>query len=135
METVSATEFIQKKKTSSGIKNTFPVTGMTCAACASSVESILSHTEGVNSASVNFASSLVLVDYDENLTKSDLQNALRQVGYDLLLDAENPNEVQEELSRKHYEDEKRRTIWSAVLTLPIFILGMFYMDWIPGCLL
>lgn len=132
METVSAIEPRQNKKISSGIKNSFQVTGMTCAACASSVESILSHTEGVNSASVNFASSSVLVDYDENLTESDLQNALRQVGYDLILDAENPSEVQEELSQKHYENVKRRTIWSAVLTLPIFILGMFYMEWIPG---
>lgn len=131
METVNVFESKHKKK-ESGIKNSFPVTGMTCAACASSVESILSRTEGVNSASVNFASSSVLVDYEDNLTESDLQNALRQVGYDLILDVENPSEVQEELSRKHYEDVKRRTIWSAVLTLPIFILGMFYMDWTPG---
>lgn len=132
MEALNVFELKEKKKLGPGIKNSFPVTGMTCAACASSVESILSRTEGVNSASVNFASSSVVVDYDEKLTESDLQNALRQVGYDLILDAENPSEVQEELSRKHYEDVKRRTIWSAVLTLPIFILGMFFMEWIPG---
>jgi Cu2+-exporting ATPase len=35
-------------------KQTFPVTGMSCAACASSVESILSHTPGVQEAAVNF---------------------------------------------------------------------------------
>ncbi|HSI74744.1 MAG TPA: heavy metal-associated domain-containing protein [Lunatimonas sp.] len=33
-----------------------PVTGMSCAACAVSVESTLSHMEGVRSASVNYAS-------------------------------------------------------------------------------
>ena len=113
-------------------KNSFPVTGMTCAACAGSVESILSHTEGVVNASVNFASSSVLVEYDTALAPSDLQNALRSVGYDLIVDVEDPSEAQEELQRKHYQDVKQRTIWSAILTLPVFIFGMFYMDWVPG---
>ena len=131
METTTVLE--QKDKTKkSDIKKSFPVTGMTCAACASSVESILSHTEGVNNAIVNFASSSVLVDYDENVTEEKLQNALRQVGYDIIINAEDPSEVQEELRQKHYYDIKNRTIWSAILTLPIFILGMFFMHWEPG---
>tara|TARA_R110002049_G_scaffold6484_2_gene40714 strand:+ start:17045 stop:19306 length:2262 start_codon:yes stop_codon:yes gene_type:complete len=121
-----------KAKNKSDIKKSFPVTGMTCASCASSVESILSHTDGVNSASVNFASSSVLVDYDDTVTEEKLQNALREVGYDIIIDAENPSEVQQELQQKHYQDIKNRTIWSAILTLPIFVLGMFYMQWEPG---
>ncbi len=121
-----------KKAKRPGITKTFPVTGMTCAACASSVESILAHKEGVSKASVNFANSSVLVDYDESITEENLQNALRQVGYDIIIDAENPSEVQQELQKRYYHDIKSRTIWSAVLTLPIFILGMFYMDWEPG---
>ena len=114
------------------LKKSFPVTGMTCAVCASSVESRLQHTEGVNSASVNFANSTVLVEYNETLNPGDLQNAVRQIGYDILVDAKDSGEVQDELSRKHFEDIKKRTIWSAMLTLPIFILGMFFMDWTPG---
>ena len=113
-------------------KRSFPVTGMTCAACAGSVESILSHTEGVANASVNFASSSVLVEYGPGLQPSDLQNALRSVGYDLIVDAEDPAEAQENLQKQHYESVKQRTIWSAILTLPVFILGMSYMDWVPG---
>ena len=114
------------------IRQTFPVTGMTCAGCASSVESILSHTEGVADASVNFASSSVLVEYDKALSPADLQNALRSVGYDLIVDAEDPQEKQQELQQQHYQDVKRRTIGAALLTLPVFILGMFVMDWMPG---
>lgn len=115
-----------------GIKKSFPVTGMTCAACAGSVESILSHTEGVNKATVNFANNSVLVDYDESTTEEKLQNALREVGYDIIIDAEDPVEAQQELQQKHYQDIKNRTIWSAILTLPIFVLGMFFMQWEPG---
>lgn len=120
------------KEQKTGIKKSFPVTGMTCAACASSVESILSHTDGVNKATVNFASNSVLVDYDESISEEKLQNALRQVGYDIIIDTEDPSQVQQELQQQHYQDIKNRTIWSAILTLPIFILGMFFMEWEPG---
>ena len=115
-----------------GISNTFPVTGMTCAACASSVESILSNTEGVISANVNFASASVLVEYEAETTPADLQGAIRSIGYDLIIDAEDPAEVQRELQRKHFREIKERTVGSAVLTLPVFVLGMFFMDWVPG---
>ena len=119
-------------KDNSLVRETFPVTGMTCAGCASSVESILNYTEGVANASVNFASSSVLVEYDKALSPADLQNALRSVGYDLIVDAEDPQEKQQELQEQHYREVKRRTIGAALLTLPVFILGMFVMDWMPG---
>ncbi|MGV8813513.1 MAG: heavy metal translocating P-type ATPase [Gelidibacter sp.] len=131
METVNIFETKQKPH-KPGVKKSFPVTGMTCASCASSVESILSHIDGVNNASVNFASSSVLVDYDATITDKELQNALREVGFDIIIGAENPSEIQQELQQKHYQDIENRTIWSAVLTLPIFIFGMFNMDWVPG---
>lgn len=122
----------QTKEQKAGIKKSFPVTGMTCAACAGSVESILSHTDGVNKATVNFASNSVLVDYDESTSEEKLQSALREVGYDIIIEAEDPAQAQQELQQKHYQDIKNRTIWSAILTLPIFILGMFFMQWEPG---
>lgn len=113
-------------------KQSLPVTGMTCAACANSVETILKNTGGVINANVNFANNTALVEYDETTNAETLQKALQAVGYDLILNAENPSEVQEDLRQQHYQDIKHRTIWSAVLTLPVFIIGMFFMDWIPG---
>lgn len=114
------------------VKQSFPVTGMTCAACASSVESILTNTDGVSHASVNFASSSVTVEHDPAITSADLQNTLRSVGYDLIVDTKDPGEAQESLQQQYYQNVKQRTAWSAVLTLPVFLLGMFYMDWMPG---
>ena len=131
METINIFE-TKKKNHKQGVKESFPVTGMTCASCAASVESVLKHTEGVFDANVNFANSSVMVEYDEGLNPNQLQNALREVGYDIIIDAEDPSEVQQELQQKHYQDIKNRTIWSAILTLPIFVLGMFYMQWEPG---
>lgn len=120
------------KQDDSYIRQTFPVTGMSCASCASSVESILNTTEGVASASVNFANSSVLVDYNKTLSPADLQNAVRQVGYDLIVDSEDPQEAQQERQQQHYREVKRRTIGAAVLTVPVVVLGMFVMDWMPG---
>jgi Cu2+-exporting ATPase len=132
MEQSNILEKTDKSKSVQPVTNSFPVTGMTCAACAGSVESILGHTDGVKNASVNFASSSVLVEYDPVLQPSDLQSALQSVGYDLIVDTENPSEAQENLKKQHYQDVKQRTIWSAALTLPVFIIGMFYMNWEPG---
>lgn len=122
----------QSDKQEEIIRDSFPVTGMTCAACASSVESILSHTDGVNKATVNFASSTVLVEYNKSVTHDDLQKALQAVGYDIIVDVEDPSAVQQEIQEQYYQEVKIRTIWSAILTLPVFVLGMFYMDWVPG---
>lgn len=114
------------------VKNTFPVTGMTCAACASSVESILSHVQGVQSAIVNFASNSVLVEYEKETEKGTLKKALQDIGYDLLIDEVDPTAVQDELAEKKYQLTKKRTIASAILTLPVFIIGMFFMEWETG---
>ena len=53
-------KIIEKRTT--GQKQTLPVTGMTCAACANSVETILKNTGGVLSANVNFANNTALVE-------------------------------------------------------------------------
>ena len=56
------------------------VSGMTCAACASSVESTLQYTDGVKSAAVNFATNTVQVEYDESTTPEKLNEALTDIG-------------------------------------------------------
>ena len=117
------------KKISKLIKQSLPVLEMTCAACAVSVESMLKATAGVKVASVNFANQTALVEYDPTIAKpADLQNAVRSIGYDLVVDVEYPQAVKEEAQLKHYEEVKSRTIWSSILSVPVVIIGMFFMD-------
>jgi len=111
------------------VHQSFPVLEMSCAACAVSVESILKSTKGVIDAGVNYANQSAWVDYNKELTSPlDLQNAVRSIGYDLVVDAEDPQAVKEESAIKSYEDIRQRTIWSAILAVPVVILGMFFMD-------
>jgi Cu2+-exporting ATPase len=110
-------------------QHAFPVLEMTCAACAVSVESMLKATKGVKAASVNYANQTALVDYDTSIVKTeDLQNAVRSIGYDLVIDTEDPNAIQEKSQQTHYQEVVTKTIWSLVLSAPIAVIGMFFMN-------
>ncbi len=117
------------KNHAESIRKTFPVLEMTCAACAVSVESMLKATKGVRDAGVNYANQSAWVDFDAaEVTPLDLQNTIRSIGYDLVIDTGDPQAIQEEAQQKSYEEIKQRTIWSAVLAVPVVIIGMFFMD-------
>ena len=115
------------------VNEAFPVTGMSCAACASSVESILSHTKGVQQAEVNFATELVWVEYEESLSPEDLHEALKKVGYGLLWSTDESGdelaEAQKKAHEEYYQQVKTRTIASILLSIPVVIIGMGFMDW------
>ena len=100
---------------------------MSCAACAARVEKALAGCGGVRHASVNFANSTANVEYDEGVcTPEDLQRAVRDAGYDLPL-----NETTDELENKqseNYKNLKLRTLWAVLLSLPVVIIGMLFMD-------
>ncbi|SEW42584.1 heavy metal translocating P-type ATPase [Chitinophaga arvensicola] len=111
------------------IKETFPVLEMTCAACAVSVESTLKAVPGVADAGVNFANQSAWVQYDPARVSPELlQSSIRSVGYDLLINKDNQEEEQAAAQQHHYQQVKQRTIWSAVLSLPVVVIGMFFMD-------
>jgi len=110
-------------------KETFPVLDMTCASCAISVESMLKSVPGVQDAGVNFANQTAWVAYDAaRVTHQQLQTTVRSIGYDLVIDKENQEEVKEEAQRNHYNEIKQRTIWTSLLSLPIVVIGMFFMN-------
>ena len=113
-------------------KDRFPVTGMTCTACASSVETILMHTEGIQEASVNYATSTLSVTWDGRITPQGIDKALQEVGYGLVISTQELGESVREAQEKNYQQLKRQTLGAAIATLPIVVLGMFFMHWEPG---
>jgi copper chaperone CopZ len=67
------------------ITETYPVIGMSCASCVRNVESVLSKTEGVIEANVNFASEKVTIEYDDEIISMDkLADAVKSMGYELI---------------------------------------------------
>lgn len=111
------------------IKETYPILDMSCASCAISVESMLKTAAGVNDAGVNFASQDAWISYDPALTSPvQLQQAVRSIGYDMLIEQENREEAREQSQQQQLRSIKERTIWSSILSLPIVVIGMFFMD-------
>ncbi|MFQ5911768.1 MAG: heavy metal translocating P-type ATPase [Nitrospinota bacterium] len=61
-----------------------PITGMSCASCASKIEKGLGRIEGVAQATVNFAAEKATLLYDPNRAKvSDFAGAVRHLGYEV----------------------------------------------------
>jgi Cu2+-exporting ATPase len=111
------------------VRKTYPVLEMTCAACAVSVESMLKTTPGVVDAGVNYANQQAWVEFDpQAVTQQELQTAIRSIGYDLVMDVEDPQAVQAEAQERQYESLKKRTIWAAILSVPVVVIGMFFMN-------
>jgi len=111
------------------ITQIFPVLGMSCASCAGSAESIVSHQEGVVEASVNFGTGNLTVKYLPDVTDAiQLQKAVQSVGYDLLLEDESKQqETLETIHAQKFQILKTKTIWAIILSLPVVIIGMFFM--------
>jgi Cu+-exporting ATPase len=109
-----------------------PIEGMTCAACAKSVERAVGKLEGIDSVSVNFATEKAVVKYNpEAVRLSEIKQAIAKAGYKAL-EIENKNIIDEDKQRK---EKEIRTLWtkfivSAVFSLPLLYIAMGPM--IPG---
>lgn len=114
----------------STIKKQYPVTGMTCAACAGSVESILGNQPGVVRAGVNFATQTVQVEYIPSIAEPEsMKQALQTVGYDMMIEeTEDAKEELENQYRRRHLDLKNRTWWAIGLSVPLILIGMFFMN-------
>ena len=115
------------------VQETFGVTGMSCASCAVSVESVLKAQPGVEDASVNFAGNTVQVRYVPGaISPDDMKRAVQSIGYDLVVDTgDGAGSKLEEIRGRHYAEIKRKTILASLFTIPTAVIGMFLMD-MPG---
>lgn len=117
-----------------------PVLEMSCAVCANNIESTVKSLPGVENAAVNFAANTLNVTYKPSVINlQEIQKAVRAAGYDLVIEAEDPIAVQEEMARQHYRILKRNTIGAWILSVPLALLGMVFMhmpggNWIMMCL-
>lgn len=111
------------------IKTTFPVTGMSCASCAVSVESMLAAQKGVLSAAVNFATGNVMVEYNPDaITPAQMKSAAQSIGYDIEISSNEDAQKQiEKIKLKQHQQLRFKTFASIALAIPLIIVGMFFM--------
>ena len=96
-----------------------PITGMTCASCASRIERKLNKLDGVH-ASVNYAIEKAAVEFDpEAVRPEQLVAAVEEAGYQASLPERNEPEEQDETKAL-----RTRLIVSAVLSIPVLLMSM-----------
>lgn len=118
-------------KTDNIVKKVYPVLQMSCASCAISAESIVKGLEGVAGASVNFATTMLTVEFNPDIiTAEDIRTAVQDGGYDLLIEEDKTatTDLLDEIHAKKYNALKRKTILAVILSLPVVVIGMFFMD-------
>lgn len=110
---------------------TFPVLDMSCAACATRVEKTLNRQPGVYHAQVNYAAATATVEYNpQECTPETLKDAIQNAGYDLVIETNAQKEkIAEDAHSRKYRQLKQRTIFSLMLSVPVAIIGMYFMDW------
>ncbi|MCU0424857.1 MAG: heavy metal translocating P-type ATPase [Candidatus Kapabacteria bacterium] len=126
------------------ITTTLPVQGMTCASCVARVEKVLQRTGGVESASVNLATEQATITFlPEKTNLESLAEVINNAGYSLLLPTPQaaegvPSSLTDTISdhsadlaeqqaaaqEREYHKLRQDFVVSAVLGLPVMILGM-----------
>lgn len=112
------------------IKKTFPVLDMHCAACSGRVEKILWNQPGVRSAVINLAAANATIEYDPSATSpAKLREAVQQGGYEMLTDEDDTEEDPAgQAQARRLRSLKRRTLGAVLLSVPVAVIGMFFMD-------
>ncbi|MDN6062566.1 MAG: cation transporter, partial [Staphylococcus simulans] len=98
-------------------KAEFKISGMTCAACSSRIERVLSRTEGIDQANVNLVTEKASIEYDQSHVDMDqVFEKVKQLGYEPIA-LETADEAK---ARKNQElnRQKMKFIIAMILSLP-----------------
>ncbi len=100
-------------------KATLDLEGMSCAGCASAIESALKKADGVISARVNFAAEKAYVEYDPRvISKDGLAEVVRDSGYDVK-EAERSTGEDDDIRKMN--EARRRMLGTWAFTVPIIL--------------
>ena len=106
-------------------KEIYNLTGMSCAACANTVEKSVKKLPGVKSANVNLLQNRLDIEYDDKkLTDTNIINAITSSGYGASL----PNR---EVKKENNDNLKRSLIISIVFLIVLMYVSMGMMLHLP----
>lgn len=98
------------------------LSGMTCAACATRIEKVLSKTDGVIQANVNLASEKATVKYINGKTDVDtLIGRVKKTGYDAKPAVKENAEAEKAVKEQQYKKQRNAFIIGAVISIPFLV--------------
>ncbi len=102
------------------------IEGMHCAACVRRVTKTLEKVDGVEAASVNFAARTAWVSHAPGMDQNALTQAVEKAGFTGRIPQKGERTLPSEAAKKEAQSKRRTFIVSALLTLPVFCLSMFW---------
>jgi len=107
-------------------KITLPIAGMSCVNCAKSIEKALNNKEGVYSATVNFATEKLTVEYNpEQIGLAGIKKTVQDVGYQIIEPQRTIEDPEGKERQRHIRHLKNLLTASIVLTIPMIIFTWF----------
>jgi Cu+-exporting ATPase len=107
-------------------KITIPITGMSCANCAMTIERALKKkVPGVKGASVNFANERAFVEYLPSVTDIDkIVAAIEKAGYGAILPREELEDAELAAREAEIRNQTKKFLVGAIFATPLFFLSM-----------
>jgi Cu+-exporting ATPase len=103
------------------------IEGMTCAACAKSVEKAVKKLDGILEANVNFATEKLNVTFESSkVAVLDIKKAIEKAGYKAL-EEEAAVDADKERKEKEIRELWKRFIVSLIFTVPLLVVSMGHM--------
>lgn len=119
------------------IDEKYLIGGMSCATCSARIDKSVRSLKGIKEVNVNLLTNTMVVSYDETILSSEeIINSVIKAGYDASLMVNNDNNVP--INKEELEDHEtpkliKRLIFSFILLVPLFYLGMgFMLNWPLG---
>ncbi len=115
------------------IKDNYKVSGMTCAACAVSLESYIKPIEGVLNVVVNYPNQSIALEYDSvTISIEKIHQAAKEISYTILTgDSEVSKKAFEEIEEKRLSKLKSKLLFSVIFSIPVFSIAMFFSGKLP----
>ena len=105
-----------------------PITGMTCANCAATIDRVLRRKNGVEEVNVNYANENAHIRYDASLLSEDeISSVITDAGYGVasIDSTELSREESVDIARQTEIKVQTRKFWTGVaFTVPLFIFSM-----------
>jgi len=114
-------------------KENYKVLGMTCAACAISLETYLAPFDGILNVLVNYPNQSIEVVYNaDKVSIETIQQKAKEIGYEILIGKQSDvKKIFEEKEEKRLQKLESKLIFSAIFSIPVFVISMFFMGKIP----
>src|SRR3989339_1772529 len=103
-------------------KDTFKISGMSCATCSSRIEKKLNKSEGITNASINLVAEKATIQYDSSKIKlSDIISIIENLGYRAKLEESVDKDKEKEQREKEINKLRFELILSVILSSPLIM--------------